>query len=119
MKKASQKPFDGNPYTRLARAYEATGGIYDIDVLVSRCVAQTSRATVYFHAASAFLAASRCASLDGYRAYHRLDARLVSGGATTCGASLCTRKGMSCSQLLRPLYPATDCCRTRGLSFRW
>ena len=36
MKRASQKPFDGDPYTRLAGADQATDLIWDIDVFVSR-----------------------------------------------------------------------------------
>jgi len=34
--RASQKPFDGNPYTRLAGADQAALLIWDIDVFVSR-----------------------------------------------------------------------------------
>src|ERR1700674_1648713 len=68
MKRASQKPFDGNPYTRLARAYKATGRIYDIDVLVSRCVAQISRNGLF----SRRFCTPRGVALrkpEGYRAY--------------------------------------------------
>jgi hypothetical protein len=36
LKRAGQKPFDGDPYTRLAGAYKATRLIWDKDVFVSR-----------------------------------------------------------------------------------